>query len=268
MAKTRKAKSSFPEYTRPPVIEVAYGVKFSPLKDWKLPHIGVYWQRVARDFPRCEHAPPIGEPLVIEANVGAPLPRVWLINDSDDRLIQLQPGRFLFNWRQRTNAGRYPSYRKLSKEFFKYFRQFSEFVNEYDLGDIENVNFELTYINHVPEVDGWRLPDQLGRVIRQLTWNESSYRFLPQPFGVNWQARFRFGQNLGELVVRLNSVKRVQDDKSMLVLEMVTRGQPGGDEGEDMEKWFSGAHEWIVRGFEDLTSEEAQRDLWGKHERS
>ena len=34
-----------------------------------------------------------------------------------------------------------------------------------------------------------------------------------------------------------------------------------------MQNWFSHAHRWIVRGFEDLTSEEAQKELWGKHER-
>ena len=266
MAKTRRKNSSLPNYDRPPVIEVVYGVRFTPLNDWTLPHIGAFWQRVAKKFPRCEHAPPIGDTLVIDPAIGAPLPRVWLINGSDDRLIQLQPGRFLFNWRQRVGTEGYPHYWKLSKEFFALFRQFREFVAEHNLGDIEVVDFELTYINHIPEQEGWGLPEQLDRVIGQLEWHESNYRFLPRPSAINWQARFPFKEHLGELVVKLNPVKRVTDDKRLLVLEMSTRGQPAEAAIDDMAHWFSHAHEWIVRGFEDLTSDEAQIQLWGKHE--
>jgi uncharacterized protein (TIGR04255 family) len=267
MVKTRRKKNSLPDYDRPPVIEVVYGVRFVPLKDWMLPHIGAFWQRVAGEFPRCEHAPPIGDTLFMDAAVGAPLPRVWLINDSDDRLIQLQPGRFLFNWRKRGDAKPYPHYPSLSKEFFTLFQKFREFVAEHNLGDVEVVDCELTYINHIPEQEGWGLPEQLGRVVGQLEWHDSSYRFLPRPAAVNWQARFSFKEYPGELVVKLNPVKRVKDDKPLLVLEMLTRGQPAEAATDDMVRWFAHAHEWIVRGFEDLTSDEAQRELWGKHER-
>jgi uncharacterized protein (TIGR04255 family) len=267
MAKNRRKKNSLPDYERPPVIEVVYGVRFTPLKDWALPHIGAFWQRVAEEFPRCEHAPPIGDPLVIDPAVGAPLPRVWLINVSDDRLIQLQPGRFLFNWRHREDVGSYPHYPDLSKEFFTLFRQFREFAAEHKLEDIEVVDFELTYINHIPEQEGWGFPEQLGRVIGQLEWHDSRYRFLPRPSAINWQARFPFKEHQGELVVKLKPVRRTKDDKPLLVLEMSTRGQPAEAAIDDVAHWFSHAHEWIVRGFEDLTSDEAQKELWGKHER-
>lgn len=266
MAKTQRKMSSLANYNRPPVIEVVYGVKFTPLKGWMLPHIGAFWQRVVDEFPRCEHAPPISDAIITDPATGIPLPRVWLINDADDRLIQLQPGHFLFNWRRRDEVGSYPCYETLSKKFFALFRQFQNFVTEHKLGDIEVVGFELTYINHIFEQEGWRFPEQLGRVMSWLEWQDRDHRFLPHPSAMNWGARFPFQGQPGELSVKLNPAKRPKDDNLLLVLELSARGLQAEVPIDYIESWFSHAHEWIVRGFEDLTSEEAQRELWGKYE--
>ena len=105
MAEARVRNSDLADYDRPPVIEVVYGVMFAPLTDWKLPHTGMFWQRIFDEFPRCEHAPPIiGRDDFIDPTTGLPIPRVWLLNDMDDSLVQLQSGRFLFNWRRREGA--------------------------------------------------------------------------------------------------------------------------------------------------------------------
>jgi uncharacterized protein (TIGR04255 family) len=266
MAKTTRKKSPLPDYTRPPVIEVVYGVKFTPLTGWKLPHIGAFWQRVVNEFPHCEHAQPVDGPEIMDPITGFPMLRVWLINSADDRLIQLQPGRFLFNWRSRPDKGAYPHYAELSQKFFTYFHQFCEFVAEHDLGDIEALEFELTYINHVFEQEGWIFPEKLGRVINQLEWQDKRFRFLPRPSAVNWQVKFPFSKQHGNLSVKLNPAKGTNNDKQFLALELSARGLPDKVPMDHMESWFSHAHEWIVRGFEDLTSDDAQKELWGKHE--
>lgn len=266
MAKTRRKKSSLADYDRPPVIEVVYGVKFTPLKGWMLPHVGAFWQRVVDEFPRCEHAPPIGDMAIIDPATGIPLPRVWLINDADNRLIQLQPGRFLFNWRHREGTGPYPRYDTLSRTFFTLFRNFRDFVGNHELGDIEILEYELTYINHVFEEEGWKFPEQLGRVINQLEWQVRNYRFLPYPSTMSWQAQFPFHEQPGGLLVKVNPATRRTDDKQLLVIELSARGLPSEAPIDQIERWYSHAREWIVRGFEDLTSDEAQKELWGKHE--
>lgn len=266
MSTNRKKKSGLADYDRPPINEVVYGIKFTPLKGWKLPHIGGFWQRVLDEFPRCEHAPPISDTDITDPATGIPLPRVWLISATEDRLIQLQQGRLLFNWRHRHGAGRYPRYGTLSKRFFTLFRQFREFVTEIEAGDIELLACELTYINHVYEQEGWTFPQLPARVVNQLQWRHRPGGFLPHPSAIGWQARFAFHEQPGELLVKLNPGKRTEDDKRLLVLEMSARGLPAEAPIDHMKGWFSHAHEWIVRGFEDLTSAEAQKELWGKHE--
>lgn len=255
------------DYDRPPVIEVVYGAMFAPLPAWKLPHVGVFWQRIADEFPRCEHAPPItGRDDFVDLTTGLPIPRAWLISAADDRLVQLQPGRFLFNWRRREEAGPYPRYGTLSDRFFALFQKFRDFVAANQLGEIEVSDYELTYINHIFEQDGWTFPDNVGRVIDHLSWQTGRYRFLRSPLQIGWQVRFAFADGPGTLLVKLNPAKRAKDEKTLLVLELSAHGLPGEAPLDNIDKWFSCAHQWIVRGFEDITSEEAQKELWGKHE--
>ena len=177
VAKPRAHKGNLADYARPPLIEVVFGVKFAPLKDWMIPHVGAFWHQVMGAFPRCEHAPPIGDTDFVDAATGIPLPRVWLIASEDDRLIQLQPGRFLFNWRHRKDSGSYPRYKMLSRTFFGLFRDFRSFVARQELGDTEVLEYELTYINHVLEQNGWKFPEQLGRVINRIEWQDRPTAF-------------------------------------------------------------------------------------------
>jgi uncharacterized protein (TIGR04255 family) len=267
MADARAKNGDLADYDRPPVIEVVYGVMFAPLKAWKLPHVGLFWQRILEEFPRCEHALPIGPPEFVDSPTGLPIPRVWLINEADDRLVQLQPGRFLFNWRRREGAGAYPRYESLSDQFFNLFRDFQGFVAENKLGKIEVSQYELTYINHVLEQEGWRFPASIGRVIEHLSWKKERYKFLPEPSTTNWQARFDFDEGPGFLSVKLNPARHAKEEKSMLALALSARGLPAEVPLDNLNTWFSHAHQWIVCGFEDLTSDESQKVLWGKHER-
>jgi uncharacterized protein (TIGR04255 family) len=266
MAEARERNGGLADYDRPPVIEVVYGTMFAPLKAWKVPHAGLFWHRIFADFPRCEHAPPITGTELIDPSTGLPVPRVWLISDADDRLVQLQPGRFLFNWRRRDAAGRYPRYETLSDQFFGLFREFLDFVAENGLGDIELSGYELTYINHVLEQEDWRFPDSIGRVIEHLSWKKERYHFLPDPSPINWQVRFDFPEGPGALLVKLSPARYPREEKDLLILELSARGLPAQAPLDHMKTWFAHARRWIVRGFEDLTSPEAQKELWGKHE--
>ena len=266
MAKSQVRNSDLADYDRPPVIEVVYGATFAPLKAWKLPHTGLFWQRIFDEFPRCEQAVPIPGPEFVDPSTGLPIPRVWLINAADDRLVQLQPGRFLFNWRRRDGAGPYPRYKTLSERFFGLFQEFQSFVAENGLGEIEVSGYELTYINHVFEQEDWEFPASVGRVIEHLSWKREQYQFLPQPSAMNWQAGFDFPDGPGTLSVKLSPARHAKEGKDLLVLELSARGLPAQAPLDRRKDWFSHAHRWIVHGFEDLTSEEAQKELWGKHE--
>lgn len=267
MKRARKSKRLV-DFDHPPINEVVYGVRFAPLKAWLLPHVGLFWQQVRADYPRCEHAAPIGDPIgdsdITDPATGLPVPRVWLISSNNDRLIQLQPGRFLFNWRSRDEAGPYPRYEALSETFFKLWREFCAFVDEQKLGDIEVRGYELTYLNHISEPQGCVFPNQTDKVLTDMTWRYDRSRFLQSPSIVSWQAAFPFENDSGVLVVKSTPAKRNKDDVSIIILDLTARTQSLQAPIAEPKQWFARAREWIVRGFVDLTTEEAQRDLWGK----
>ncbi len=56
------------------------------------------------------------------------------------------------------------------------------------------------------------------------------------------------------------------DKRRFLSLELTARGLPSDSPEQNMEGWFASAHEWIVNGFGDLTTQEAQTVLWQKYE--
>jgi hypothetical protein len=120
----------------------------------------------------------------------------------------------------------------------------------------------LTYINHIPKGSGWETIDDLPKIIRDFTWQKEKHRFLPNPTNIAWQVRFELPDNKGWLNVKLSQATRKADGVPSLILELTAKGFGEEKTEEAMRKWFDLAHEWIVRGFTDLTGTEIQETIW------
>jgi uncharacterized protein (TIGR04255 family) len=255
--------STLPSYEAPPVIEVVLGLTFETLSLVKFPHIGLFWDTIRSEFPNCQQAPTLGNiNSVIEPESGVPLPRVWLINQEDDNLIQLQKNKFLFNWRKRASS--YPRFEPVSTKFFKYLFSFKQFLEENDLGLIRPSECELTYINHIPKGTGWEAPADVGFVLPDVCWQRRKERFLPDPGALNWNVSFALPKDVGTLFVKLNSAIRIPDNMPLLILELTVKRSVPDEPDDKIKAWYATAREWIVRGFEDLTSEKVQMEHWRK----
>lgn len=256
--------NALPSYINPPVIEVVYGVAFSPLAEFYAPHSGLFWSKVRHEFPTVRHAPPLG-PLPPELDFGSlPLPRIWFISKDENFLIQLQNNRFLFNWRVVRPGDKYPRFERIQESFDKYFAMFREFVIAESLGELSLQSYELTYINHIDRAGRLRGFQNLGQLFPDLRWRSSAKRFLPTPSHLAWQVGFELpGQN-GRLVADLKPAQRKFDMHELLVLELKASGPARADADGELSTWFDLAREWIVRGFSDLTSEKMQKELWGR----
>ncbi len=113
-------KGKFPEYDNPPVTEVVIGVQFKALQAFTAVHPGIYWQKVRNSYPKVNIQPPLSPVLELfgdekpkmEAQLSPipPLPRCWFLDDSQNRLVQIQPDRFLHNWKKVTGQEEYPRY--------------------------------------------------------------------------------------------------------------------------------------------------------------
>ena len=255
-----------PSYKQPPVDEVVCGIRFEPLPQLKVPHIGLLWERFRQEYPVTQHAMPIatGTSLPMDETTGVLLPRIWFISKADNELVQFQLDRFYYNWRHRGDD--YPRYPSIVEKFEKAKRQLDAFTDELLLGTITIVECELTYINHIPKGQGWESIDDLPKVIRDFTWQKQKHSFLPAPANVAWQTRFPLPDDKGWLNVKLNQGIRKADSVAGLILELTATGLGEEKTRDAMREWFDVAHEWIVRGFADLTTKEIQETIW-KRER-
>jgi uncharacterized protein (TIGR04255 family) len=258
-----------PEFDAPPVIETVIGVQFQPLADYTTAHAGWFWrQHLDRaDWPKVIETEPLQDQFelfgdekkwgmpVFQIRMGAAPDRTQFVRKDDERLIQLQKTRFIYNWRKRTCD--YPRYRKLLPEFDTQFENFAAFVREVDLGEVNLNQWEMTYVNHILKGELWNSPEDWPNVIPKLYVPP---RCLPDTAIDSLAAEWSLGlpQNRGRLHVSLKHGRlRSATGPEALILQLTARGPLAAI--QDLHGNLELAHESIVRSFAGMTSETAHR---------
>lgn len=267
MAQTTSKKTSakkLPSYKNPPVNEVVCGMRFQPPEKLKIPHIGLLWSKFRGEYPNIQHANPIGQ-IIIDTETGLPLPRVWFINKQDNQLIQFQYDRFYYNWRCRNDV--YPRYPNVIKNFEAAFKKINIVFTEYGLGELLPIELELSYINHIPKGEGWNTFEDLRKIFLDFPWKQAKERFLPNPAKITWTSVFQLPDGKGHLTVNVKEATRTRERVPIIVLELVARMVSESTiKKEEIREWYDLAHEWIVRGFTDLTTRSVQKDIWERED--
>ncbi len=269
---TPTTRERLPRFARPPLIEVVSGVLFRQIDALLIPHFGLLWAEKYRDeYPSFREVDPLvpvverfGEPPAEERTVFefAPLPRVWFVEGRENAIIQVQRDRFLHNWKKVRADDEYPKYGRVSEMFFDRLQRFEAFLREHDLPAIELRQFELSYINHILQGEGWDSLADVGRVFPDFSWRGDVRRAVPSPSGVNWTTAFDFPEKAGRLRVAIAyAISRVEK-RPLLTLELTARGFGGDKSPEGMRQWFDRAHEFIVNTFVEMTSREVRERVW------
>lgn len=73
---------------------------------------------------------------------------------------------------------------------------------------------------------------------------------------------FPLPEDNGRLKMTLQHGERKLDRCPLLILQISARGLGGDKSMDTVWEWFELAHEWIVRGFDDMTAPTIQRDVW------
>jgi len=271
MSLDKSKTNSLPSYKTPPVIEVVCGINFKKIEKFKAAHSGLFWQKLRSDYPKCQHAPPLGfpsKPMEFEADpeFPFPLPRLWFINEKEDGLVQLQNNRFLYNWRKILPEESYPRYHMVISAFKKNLDIFKTFLEEESLGSINLIECELTYVNHILKEEGWESPADIHGIMSDLNWRLDVKRFLPEPRNLGWNATFTMPEDNGRLYVQLEQKIRQIDKRPLFILQLIARGLGADKSEEAMWKWFDLAHKWIVCGFTDLTNAKIQTEIWQRED--
>ncbi len=263
--------ADLPKYGNPPVVELVCGILFESLNKFLAPHIGLLWENFKTEYPNIRQMMPLAplkEGFDATPSMVGPLsddfplhPRVWFETRDGTGLIQVQRDRFLYNWKKVKPDDEYLHYDYVIRQFKNCLSQFESFLHDKELGEIKPIQYELTYVNHIPKGQGWYNLNEVGTVFPDISWRNGANRFLTELEGLNAQASFRLPERQGRLHAAIRYGIR-QPDQPILLLDLTCRGI-----GEDrshlaMWEWFDLAHQWIVRGFTDLTSAEMQKSIW------
>lgn len=263
--------SPLPEYDNPPLIEVVFGVQFKELTELKSPHIGVFWEKIGKaEYPGFEEKAPLihivetyeqaqaksARPRV-EMLKDPPLPRFFFISKDQTHLVQLQRDRFLQNWRKIGQGTQYPRYDYLCPEFAKSWELFRGFVADQAVGELQPDQYELTYVNHIEQGDGWTNEQDIEEVF---PWFRCKLKRTSSATveRIAWRRIYRFPGNAGRLHVSMHQAMTITKGTPVLVLNLTARGFAEGD----LTDWFGMAHDSIVRVFTDLTGHSVQEKVW------
>jgi len=258
-----------PRFLRPPVSEVALSIMFDAVK-LRTVHFGLFWNRVRNKFPELAEQPPLARQIEIETElrrspepafrfepVAVPMLRFWFLNESGTELLQLQQDRFARNWRAAANVD-YPSYDRIRGPFEEDLKSFEIFLRDERIGELTPVQCEVTYVNHIRRAGVWRSHGDLERVFTQ--WASPAREFLPHVEDGQFVSRYQIRSD-GRFVGRLHTSVQpaFAEDDPIFLLTLTARGNPLGTGLDGALKFLDLGHEWIVRGFAELTTVEMHR---------
>jgi len=266
--------TGFPDYKKPPVVEVAIAVQFAPLRGFTAAHAGLYWHKIRAEFGQAEEQapiPPMSEPASPEEVEPAsvftfgkpPMPRLWFIDSTSTRIIQVQHDKFIHNWRKMNPGDKYPRFDEIRENFLKYWAGFIEFLEKNRLPKPDINQCELTYVNRMKKSEGWNSMPDLENMFTTFVWKTRS-GFLPPPDNVQWGLHFSLPEKWGRLHVQMVPVRLPPENEQAIHLVLTARGRPEGTiDLKAMNKWFDLGHEWIVKGFADIVDKKTD-SLWEK----
>lgn len=257
-----------PKFDNPPVFETVLGLTFIPLAEWKIPHIGLFWNRIRSQYPECTVQPPLPDEIEtfgdhareITFSLGPTNTRCWLISRNGEWLLQLQNSRFISNWRHR-ESGKYPNYKGFKEKFGTEWTRFKDFLKKEKIEPPKLLQAEVSYFNHI-DIDEGLL--DLGKVFP--TWSpQKKGRVLDKPEAVAIDAVFPIPDQRGRLYIKVEPVVRHSDLKLVIQMTLTGRVLIASNSDRDMYEALQLAHDWVVSGFADFTSPE-MHDIWKRQQ--
>lgn len=173
-------------------------------------------------------------------------------------MLQLQPDRYIFNWCQKKGEP-YPRFETYLPECLSGFKQFVEWADQNELGEVKPNLCEVTYINQLYADNDEKLIDFFGSVFTGLRW-ETSDGWLRQPPEIaSFNRVFVIEENNGRLYVEA-SFAVDSDGREFILLKITARVNLSDD--TNLEEGLSLAHLWVVKGFVSLTEERVHKERW------
>jgi uncharacterized protein (TIGR04255 family) len=257
---------------------VAISVQFQHVATFKTTDLGLIWEKFRDRFPRTEQQPPL--PHIVERKGVRPMPpqvefsvvsatehvpRVWMVNEADTELIQIQPDHFVRNWRRHHDrAIGYPSFDALRPGFVRDLEIFLDFARAEKWSPIVPDQCEVTYINRIDPCRVWSRHSELGKVFRG--WSEGYPQLVgTAPEALQVSTKHELTDSRGEFLGRLflditSAFARDAPESPIFMFQLCARGRPLGDGFDGVMRFIDLGHEAIVNSFAEVTTNEMHRE--------
>lgn len=258
-------------FEHPPVQEIAFAVQL--VESLTLEAMADIGRALSASFPVRQLLPPLprmvapvtGQQFSFFGTVGVQLPRFWFVSEDGLRLVQVQEDRVAFNWRRLGRDVPYPRYGTLRTEFEQILAELAEVVPDLRDERLAADYCELTYVNELAATEPRRRRPALEAVLR-IAQALAAPEFLPEAeddaqWTGSWTIVDEAGAAAGRLTASAHPGLRQQDQQPIYLLTIsgALPGQICGT-GAVFDR-LDLAHEWIVRGFADLTTKD-MHDQW------
>lgn len=273
------SEKNLPKFDAPPVIETVLGVQFAQLSSYSNAHAGWFWKQYldeawdqVNEVPRLEDQfEMFGEDKWTQSRGGFVIQtqpvseRIQIVRSDNQRMIQVQNTRFIYNWRKPVDSG-YPSYQEILPEFLDRFGSFSQFAKDSGNPDLELNQWEVTYVNHIEKGELWNdVSDCLTLFPKLGILSDNVPNQTLDNFRGSWT--FAIDENKGKLHVEMKQVKLGTESgpvgSELILLQLTARGPVNSD--VDLKTGFDLGHEAIVRTFADITSASSHK-IWKRKE--
>lgn len=251
-------------YKNPPVNEVFYCVIFQPLEAFRIGHLVELSRSFESEFGRFFDDDVRIRNVPEDAFKKSPhmLPiRALFFNPNANDIVQVQCNCFIYNWVKQQPDDVYPGYTSTFNAFEKYFEIFQEFLAKEKIGDITPTRYELTYFDHILENEGWSSLNDLGDVFPNFEFERDGNRLPKSVRDIDWRILFDLPDDFGRLRLGIESQYRSHDSRRVLNLNLSAHSN---ESYTQMHRWFSIAHDEILRVFVNLVSDKVQEKYWGR----
>lgn len=258
----------------PPVTEVALSIQFDGPVTAPARTLGEFWSLIREEFPGLQEQPALPPQREefgvvpgpqVEFLMQPPAPRYWFISEDETRLIQIQPDRLIYNWRQTQDGQTYPRYAQLRPDFERFLHLLLDLLPPEERETARPDWAEVTYVNHILPGENEETRPPLHEILQVVEPPPSS------PAGVDLEdvqlvQRYVLTKEgapspLGRLHLTAIPAIRNTDQKPIYALTLVARGQAGGSV-EGALAFLDEGRELIVTTFRDITTS-SMHERWG-----
>ena len=132
---------------------------------------------------------------------------------------------------------------------------------EESLGHLVPKQYELTYIDLIPQGQGWENLGNLEKVFPNLLSLTGQGIPSTNVRVINWQTILDLPNGLGEVAISIRNAQRISNKQELIHVEFKVISNRAY---QPMQAWFQDAHNTIMNLFCNLTSDEIQEKFWGR----